>query len=112
MVYACCFWPVEYRDRLVKLKFKGINIPHIFFPSNFILDSKVLNEIERNDLFGQIQEIDGKELGYKTDIIEAEVISNKMLQKFPCSLNKMSHESCIKLIEHVLDLKIKLTHVK
>jgi len=87
MVYGCCFWPVKLRKELAKIGFA---------------DSKDLKEDERDELFAFVKEINGKYLGFEVKVLDPEYLSNRMLQKEKCSLNKISHDSAIQLIENTL----------
>jgi len=95
MVYGCCFWPVKLRKELAKIGFD---------------DSKNLKEEERDELFAAIKEISGKYLGFEVKVLDPEYISNRMLQKEKCSLNKVSHDSAIQLIENTLAKGINVVH--
>lgn len=95
MVYGACFWPVKLRKDLAAIGFT---------------DSKKLTEEERDKYFAMINEIRGKYLDYDVRILDPEFISNKMLQKDKCSLNKVSHDSAINLIETALDKGINIVH--
>jgi len=95
MVYGSCFWPVKIKKELAKLGFA---------------DSKALKEQERDDLFHKIKEVNEKYLGFAVTVLDPEYISNRMLQKEKFSLNKISHETAIKLIESALNRGINVTH--
>ena len=95
MVYGCCYWPVKLRKSLAKLGFA---------------DSKDLKEEQRDHLFSTINQVSGKYLGYEVRVLDPEYISNRMLQRDKCSLNKISHDSAIELIDKVLGKGINVVH--
>ncbi|KAM9953535.1 hypothetical protein ACTFIW_006894 [Dictyostelium discoideum] len=86
MVYGCCYAPISRSTTLKSMKFN---------------DSKKLTEQQRDQLFDKMGE-SNKILAYETDVITAEILSEKMLYKKPISLNVISHESAIGLIRSVL----------
>ncbi|RTG88921.1 ribonuclease H2 subunit A, partial [Schistosoma bovis] len=95
MVYACALSPIS---RLNELKTIGL------------ADSKTLNENQRDKLL--------KEMLNKCDWISAVVhvispvyITEKMLDKSKTSLNAISHDSAIQLIQSVLDSGVNLVEV-
>nr|CAH8855006.1 unnamed protein product [Trichobilharzia regenti] len=95
MVYACALSPI---NRLSELKTIGL------------ADSKTLNESQREKLL--------QDMLHKCDWISGVVhvispvfITEKMLDKSKTSLNAISHDSAIDLIQTVLDQKINLVEV-
>ncbi|UYV83507.1 RNASEH2A [Cordylochernes scorpioides] len=93
MVYGATYCPISHLDKLKELGFA---------------DSKTLNEKQREDLFGVVQ---GAEdfMGWLVDILSPSTISNNMLQREKYSLNAISHDSAIGLIQSVLDSGVNLT---
>ncbi|CAH8566971.1 unnamed protein product [Schistosoma intercalatum] len=96
MVYACALSPIS---RLNELKTIGL------------ADSKTLNENQRDKLL--------KEMLNKCDWISAVVhvispvyITEKMLDKSKTSLNAISHDSAIQLIQSVLDSGVNLVETR
>ena len=95
MVYGVCFWPLKLKERLSKVGFN---------------DSKKLDEDQRERLFDLIKKIDRRAMGYYVDVLDPEFLSNKMLMKTKYSLNKVSFDSAIGLIEKILHSGINIVH--
>eukprot|EP00794_Sanderia_malayensis_P005327 gene5327-5996_t len=87
LVYGICYCPLEEIDHLSELGFA---------------DSKTLNEEARERLFSTIVE-NNDMLGWKLDIISPNFISNRMLQRTKYSLNAVSHDSAITLVQRTLE---------
>lgn len=94
MVYACCAWPIDKKDKYGKLGF---------------MDSKVLTEGKRDQLLEVIQNLD--DTVYLTEILSPEYISNMMLRRVKVSLNVISMDSAEKLVQGLLDKGIKVINV-
>ena len=95
MVYGLCFWPVSLKSKLANIGFN---------------DSKKLKEQERDEFFEIIKKLSNHCLGYEVQILSAEYLSNRMLEKEKYDLNKISHESAMTLIEIVLKKGINVVH--
>lgn len=95
MVYGVCFWPLKLKQRLAKVGFN---------------DSKKLDAGQRDNLFEKIKKMDKTAMGYYVDVLDPEFLSNKMLMKSKYSLNKVSFDSAIGLIEKVLKSGINVVH--
>ncbi|KAF2075252.1 hypothetical protein CYY_003428 [Polysphondylium violaceum] len=93
MVYGACYCPEENENRISKLGFN---------------DSKQLTEKQRESLFSRIISVP-ELMGYIVDVIQPEVLSEKMLRKAPVSLNVISHQSAIGLVRAVLAKGIKIS---
>ncbi len=65
------------------------------------MDSKALNDSTRENLLVSLQNCGF--IGYKSDVIEPEVISASMLMPKKHSLNAMSFESAIGLVTHFIE---------
>lgn len=94
MVYACCAWPIAKKDQFGKMGF---------------MDSKVLTEVKREQLFEVIQGLE--DTVYLTEILSPEYISNLMLGRIKVSLNVISMESAEKLIQGLLNKGMKIRNV-
>lgn len=94
MVYGTCWCPVSKADVLAQMGFA---------------DSKVLSEEQRAVLFEDIKKSDI--LGWAVDTITAEDISQQMLRRQKVSLNVMSHDSAIGLIQKALDQGVNVQEV-
>lgn len=64
MVYGVCFWPISLKEKLGKIGFA---------------DSKQLSEEDRERYFEILKEINEKYCGYYVKVLDANLISNKML---------------------------------
>jgi len=95
MVYGMCFWPVKLKKQLANIGFN---------------DSKKLKEEERDEFFEIIKQLNNHCLGYEVEILDAEFLSNRMLEKEKYDLNKISHDSAVYLIESVLKKGVNVVH--
>jgi ribonuclease H2 subunit A len=96
MVYACAYWKEEY-DENIRKKFK-------------FNDSKALKPEEREKMFNQIK-AHPNIIKYELIILPADLISSDMLKREKISLNQISHNSAIELIERALNKKINICKV-
>uniref|UniRef100_A0A1I7ZUH0 Ribonuclease n=1 Tax=Steinernema glaseri TaxID=37863 RepID=A0A1I7ZUH0_9BILA len=98
MVYACAISPIEKADDLKAL---GVD------------DSKALTEERRSTIFDSMNndEATMKVVAYATRTLSAKMISAAMLRKMKCSLNELSHNSAIALIQKALDMNINVTEI-
>jgi len=94
MVYGACFIPLSKYEEFKKIGFA---------------DSKQLTENERNKLFNELQQTDWIE--WLCDIIPANYLSTRMLEKNKYSLNEISHESAMDLIKYALKRKFNVKQV-
>jgi ribonuclease H2 subunit A len=83
MVYACAYWKEEY-DSQIRSKFK-------------FNDSKALKAKEREKMFEQIKSHPNI-IRYELIILPSDLISSDMLRREKISLNKISHNSALELI--------------
>lgn len=83
MVYGTCFCPLSKKDDLERMKMAGVNcITALTHGSCIIyLDSKTLNELQREALFRKISEA-ADWLGWKATILSPNYISNGMLRRY------------------------------
>ncbi|PFH31229.1 putative ribonuclease H1 large subunit [Besnoitia besnoiti] len=96
MVYACFFCPAEAE----KKELKALNVD----------DSKRLKEWQREEAFAAIEE--RKDIfGWSIHAIRPEEISAKMLRKKKFSLNEISHETAISLIQRTVQHGVNVTEV-
>ena len=96
MVYACAYWKEEY-DNNIRKKFK-------------FNDSKALKAEEREKMFQQIKSHPNI-FRYELIILPSDLISSDMLRREKISLNQISHDSAIKLIEMALNKKTNIRKV-
>ena len=96
MVYACAYWKKEYDDNIRK-KFK-------------FNDSKALKAEEREKMFQQIKSHPNI-IRYELIILPSDLISSDMLKREKISLNQISHDSAIELIEMALKKKANIRKV-
>lgn len=94
MVYACCAWPIMYKESYSKLGFD---------------DSKVLSEPQRDSLFAVINGLE--HTVYKTKVLTSDFISTSMLGRDKISLNVISMDSARDLVQELLEAKINVRHV-
>eukprot|EP01132_Coremiostelium_polycephalum_P002773 gene2773-3447_t len=92
LVYGICYAPLSQYNNIRKMGFN---------------DSKQLSENKRDELFGKICKSTDK-MGYICDVIQPFTLSEKMLQRVPISLNVLSHDSAIGLINQVLEKGINV----
>eukprot|EP00484_Ammonia_sp_Unknown_P017028 CAMPEP_0197022938 /NCGR_PEP_ID=MMETSP1384-20130603/3734_1 /TAXON_ID=29189 /ORGANISM="Ammonia sp." /LENGTH=322 /DNA_ID=CAMNT_0042451065 /DNA_START=31 /DNA_END=996 /DNA_ORIENTATION=+ len=94
MLYGACICPTS---KLEELKKTGV------------FDSKQLTDEKRRDLFKMIQS--SNYLEWLVDAIPADWMSECMIQQNRYSLNEISHESAMNLIQITLDRGYNLKHV-
>lgn len=95
MFYGATFWPISQNDEIEKLGFD---------------DSKALKEGERERLHeGILKESD--RIGWVVCELTAVMISAQMLQRTPKSLNKMSHDAAIAMIQMTLDAGVDVKEI-
>eukprot|EP00485_Elphidium_margaritaceum_P024220 CAMPEP_0202713320 /NCGR_PEP_ID=MMETSP1385-20130828/52507_1 /ASSEMBLY_ACC=CAM_ASM_000861 /TAXON_ID=933848 /ORGANISM="Elphidium margaritaceum" /LENGTH=307 /DNA_ID=CAMNT_0049373627 /DNA_START=50 /DNA_END=976 /DNA_ORIENTATION=+ len=94
MVYGACICP---ESKLDALKQTGV------------FDSKQLTDEKRRNLFQMIQSC--PYLEWLVDAIPADWMSSNMIQQNRYSLNEISHESAMNLIQMTLDNGYRLKHV-
>eukprot|EP01083_Nonionella_stella_P051869 137739_1 len=94
MVYGICYCPASKEDELKKMGFA---------------DSKVLTAEQRETLFEDIKKSDF--LGWLVDVLSPDSISANMFRRPKVSLNAVSHNSAIGLVQKVLDHGVNLTKV-
>lgn len=87
MVYGICFCPISRKEELKDLKVAGkercIESLKGIILTNFIvlLDSKTLNEAEREALFEKLDEAKSY-VGWALQVLSPNTISNSMLQRY------------------------------
>lgn len=94
MVYGCAFWPVVDETEIAGYGFD---------------DSKALTELKREKLFTQMADC-GK-IGWLTYSITAREISSDMLRRTPVSLNVISHDAAITMLELILKEGVRIEKV-
>ena len=82
MVYGAAFWPLSEQESIEKLGYD---------------DSKALAEEQRESMFEGIKA--HPHIGYTICNLSAECISCSMLQEDPISLNRLSHDAAISMIQ-------------
>lgn len=95
MVYGVCYCPVSVQEEL-----RGLGA----------VDSKSIAEIQRELAFEKLCERTS-DVGWAVEIISPNTISNKMLRRSKVSLNEISHNSAIALIQQAIDNGVRLTEV-
>ncbi|KAF4517245.1 hypothetical protein B566_EDAN011629 [Ephemera danica] len=95
MVYGVCYCPVSVQEEL-----RGLGA----------VDSKSIVENQREIAFGKLCER-ASDVGWAVEIISPTTISNKMLRRSKVSLNEISHNSAIGLIQQAIDNGVRLTEV-
>ncbi|XP_071948631.1 ribonuclease H2 subunit A-like [Antedon mediterranea] len=95
MVYGICYCPVSKKDKLKEMGFA---------------DSKTLSEEKREALFTSIEEANDV-LGFEVEVISPTFISNNMLKRSKYSLNAISMDSAIGLVNLALKNGVNLTEV-
>jgi ribonuclease H2 subunit A len=90
MTYGAAFWAPSDKEAI---------------PKGFE-DSKALSPETRARLFANIKET--AEIGFVLRVLHASEISRKSLQPDPCSLNVMSHDAAIQMVQAVLDAGVRI----
>ncbi|KAK3756007.1 hypothetical protein QZH41_013191 [Actinostola sp. cb2023] len=96
MVYGICYCPLSKAENLKELGFA---------------DSKTLTEEQREALFDTLSRKNSDFIGWVIDILSPNYISNAMLRRTKCSLNEISHNSAIGLIQLLLDSGVNVQEV-
>ena len=96
MVYACAYWKEEY-DSFIKKKFQ-------------FNDSKALKPEEREKMYKEINDHPNI-IKYEKIILSPEKISSDMLRREKISLNKISQDSAINLIQMARKKKINVKKI-
>uniref|UniRef100_A0A915PW53 Ribonuclease n=1 Tax=Setaria digitata TaxID=48799 RepID=A0A915PW53_9BILA len=97
MVYACAVTLINNKNMLSRM---GVD------------DSKVLTETKREEIFKEmVGDGTSKIVGYACQIVSAQMISGAMLRRKKCSLNKLSHDCAVKLLQSALDHNINVVEV-
>ncbi|XP_006631552.2 ribonuclease H2 subunit A [Lepisosteus oculatus] len=92
MVYGICYCPISKKTDLQDLK---------------VADSKTLSEVERENLFGQLEEANSY-VGWALHILSPNTISTGMLQRAKYNLNALSHDAAIGLVQYALDCGVQV----
>jgi ribonuclease H2 subunit A len=98
MVYGIAFCPVSQAEILKTLKCD---------------DSKALTEEKRDEIFEQInqEEYATTNMGWAIEVISPNVISNSMLRRVKHSLNEVSMDSAIGLVNRALASDVNVTEI-
>ncbi|XP_031566950.1 ribonuclease H2 subunit A-like [Actinia tenebrosa] len=96
MVYGICYCPISQSEKLKELGFA---------------DSKTLTEEQREALFKTLSEDNTDFIGWVIDILSPTHLSNEMLKRTKCSLNEISHNTAIGLIQLLLKSGINVKEV-
>ncbi|KAG8265501.1 ribonuclease H2 subunit A [Homalodisca vitripennis] len=95
MVYGVSYCPVSMEEDLKKLE---------------CADSKTLTEKKREEIFETL--IKANEfIGWMVEVISPNIICNRMLQRQKYSLNQVSQDSAVGLIQAALDAGVNVTEV-
>lgn len=95
MVYGIAFCPLSKADKLVDLK---------------CADSKVLNEVKRDNIFTEILK-SNDEVGWAVEVISPNSICNSMFSRSKISLNQVSMDSAIGLIRQAISAGVNLAEI-
>lgn len=97
MVYGISFCPKS-KDKLLK--------------DLGCADSKQLTEVQREEIFTKLNSAEFAEnIGWATEIISPNEISNSMFRRTKHSLNEVSMESAIGLIKKAIEMDVNITEV-
>lgn len=88
LVYCACFWPVSQHEEICSLGFD---------------DSKVLKEEDREKLFEKIRK--HPSIGWVIEELDAPTLSKEMLRVNPVSLNVISYNAVVRILEKIRDSK-------
>merc|ERR1712166_415071 len=94
MMYGCCLCPLGRESDVKKMGF---------------MDSKTLTDAKRQAFFKTIKRNDW--LLWHTHSISPVTISNSMLRSKKYSLNQLSHDSAIGMIQHFLNKGVNITQL-
>jgi ribonuclease H2 subunit A len=86
LVYCAAFWPVSENAEICKLGFD---------------DSKALKDTDRERLFEGIR--NHPSIGWVIEEIDAMTLSQEMLRTQPISLNKISYNGVVRMLEKIRD---------
>lgn len=86
LIYTAAFWPVEKNDEICKMGFD---------------DSKQLKEEQREGFFNDIRA--HSSIGWVIEELDAVTISKEMLRASPVSLNLISYNAVIRMLETIRD---------
>jgi ribonuclease H2 subunit A len=95
MTYGCAYWRIEDNEEIVKLGYD---------------DSKKISAEVREELFLGIQS-NAHRIGWIVVDIPATALSALMLKQSPTSLNHISHECAIAMVERVLSQGVNVQEV-
>ncbi|KAK6735124.1 hypothetical protein RB195_018361 [Necator americanus] len=99
MVYGCAISPVTKEAELRELG---------------VADSKALTEAKREEIFDTINNDEAAKqvVAYAVSTLSAQYISTSMLKRCKSSLNEISHEAAISLIQDALHSKVNVVEIK
>ncbi|RCN42971.1 ribonuclease HII, partial [Ancylostoma caninum] len=99
MVYGCAISPIDNEEELRKLG---------------VADSKALTEAKREEIFDIMNNDDSTKqvVAYAISCLSAQYISTSMLKRCKHSLNEISHEAAISLIQDALQAKVNVVEIK
>ncbi|XP_054263906.1 ribonuclease H2 subunit A isoform X2 [Macrosteles quadrilineatus] len=95
MVYGISYCPLSKEEDLKKLE---------------CADSKTLTEKKREDIFDTLSKANVF-VGWMVEVISPNSICNNMLKRQKCSLNQVSQDSAVGLIQRALDAGVNVTEV-
>ncbi|XP_038627185.1 ribonuclease H2 subunit A [Tachyglossus aculeatus] len=95
MVYGICFCPLSRQGDLTALK---------------VADSKTLTESERERLFGKLDAA-REFVGWALEVLSPNLISTSMQRRAKYNLNALSHDTAMALVQHALDMGVRVTQV-
>ncbi|ALC38518.1 CG13690 [Drosophila busckii] len=98
MVYGIAYCPLESKQVLEDLG---------------CADSKQLNEEKRDSIFDELNTLDYATscVGWAVEIISPNVISSSMFRRTKCSLNEVSMDSAMGLIQQAIDAGVNIAEV-
>ncbi|KAH8393972.1 hypothetical protein KR215_011583, partial [Drosophila sulfurigaster] len=98
MVYGISYCPLESKKALVDLG---------------CADSKQLTEEKRDIIFNELNTLEYANscIGWAVEIISPNVISTSMYRRTKCSLNEVSMDSAMGLIQHAIDAGVNIAEV-
>ncbi|XP_012288257.1 ribonuclease H2 subunit A [Orussus abietinus] len=95
MVYGICYSPLSQKELLVELG---------------CADSKSLTEEKRDVIFDKIGDHSNK-IGWAVEAISPNIIANNMYRRSKTSLNEISMNSAIELIQKAIELGVNISEV-
>ncbi|KAH8266512.1 hypothetical protein KR044_010654, partial [Drosophila immigrans] len=98
MVYGISYCPLDSKKALVELG---------------CADSKQLTEEKRDLIFNELNTLEYANscIGWAVEIISPNVISTSMYRRTKCSLNEVSMDSAMGLIQHAIDAGVNIAEV-